>query len=413
MQHLLWTLGKARSPRNRIQMEHLRPSEGATLNRETASPEAIQQWLVAQIAASCDVADEEIDVRDPLTSFGLESLTLFTLAGDLASWLDRDIPATVLWEYPTIEEVAGHLGQDSQHPSDTSEAPGSHALVTIQPQGEVPPLFLVHDVSGALWCYMALMRHMGNEQPVYGFQIPAHEQETFEVASIEELAALYVSELRRKHPQGPYRLGGFSMGGVIAFEMAQQLRAARKDIALLALMDTNYPSLKHLDPLPHHKFRVHLRNFWPLSLREKMLYLLERNVPSLVRSFYFHARHLQPLGWGKKLRYVRNLIRRQRAVELPGSAVEQQRFRELLLHSDVQTQLQNAALAYTPLPYDGVLTLLRARWQWTRDDDSRKWRDVALRGTRQLFSSGSHGVLIAEPHVREFAANLKQCLRDE
>ncbi|BCM92693.1 dimodular nonribosomal peptide synthase [Abditibacteriota bacterium] len=393
-------------------LENSSPTERLSSEREPISTTAIQEWLVTHIAAICEVSDEEIDVNSPITSFGLESLTLFTLAGDLASWLDRDIPATLLWEYPNIAEIAKYLGQSSLGPADVPEAPRHASLVTIQPHGEVPPLFLVHDVSGALWCYTAMMRHMGTDQPVYGFQIPVSENEPFAVPTLEELAALYVNELRRKHPQGPYRLGGFSLGGVIAFEMARQLREAGQEIALLALMDTNFPGMKHPKPSFSHRVRIHVRNFWHSNHREKGLYILERYVPSLIRSFYFHSRHLQPLKPSAKWHYLRNLLTRRPNAESRGSASERQRFREALLNSDVKTQLQRVASAYRPLPYDGRITLLRARWQLTLDDDRRAWRRVALKGTYQKLSSGTHGILIAEPHVRPLAANLKQCLRE-
>ena len=166
----------------------------------------IERWLVENIAALAEVSSDEIEVDAPLTSLGIESLALFSLAGDLATWLEREIPTTLLWEYPTIREIAGHFGEAHQ-----TEKP--HYLVPIQPQGDGPALYLVHDVTGTLWCYAALAHHL-DQPPLYGFHVP--EGEDVSGRTVETLAAAYVAELRAHQPAGPYHLGGYSVGGAIA-----------------------------------------------------------------------------------------------------------------------------------------------------------------------------------------------------
>jgi acyl carrier protein len=69
----------------------------------------IQQWMTQKLADELKVAADTIDINEPLTSFGIDSIAVFTLTGDLAEWLHRDLPATLLWEYPTIEELARYL----------------------------------------------------------------------------------------------------------------------------------------------------------------------------------------------------------------------------------------------------------------------------------------------------------------
>jgi acyl carrier protein len=75
------------------------------------SAEAIQVWMIARVTATANVDAAELDARLPFTDYGLDSIAVFTLTGDLAEWLDCDLPATLLWEYPTIESLAQHLAR--------------------------------------------------------------------------------------------------------------------------------------------------------------------------------------------------------------------------------------------------------------------------------------------------------------
>src|SRR5207249_3940687 len=104
---------------------------------ERRSADAIESWIVIRVAAALEVPPAEIDVRTPLSSYGLDSLAAFTLVGDLADWLGGDLPAALLWEYPTIESLARHLAADRRGKDAWSP------LVALQPLGCRPPLFLV------------------------------------------------------------------------------------------------------------------------------------------------------------------------------------------------------------------------------------------------------------------------------
>jgi acyl carrier protein len=75
------------------------------------TPEAIQRWIVAKISETLQIKAEEVDIRAPFVSYGLESIVVFSLTGDLADWLDRDLEATLLWEHPTIEDLSQYLSR--------------------------------------------------------------------------------------------------------------------------------------------------------------------------------------------------------------------------------------------------------------------------------------------------------------
>ena len=121
-----------------------------------------------------------------------------------------------LFTEPTIESQANLL-------NDRDNIRSHSHVVPIKGQGELPPLFCVHPVGGKVLCYAELARHLGKNQPFYGLQSLGLSGEKEPLTKIEEMATIYIEALQEIQPCGPYYLGGWSMGGVVAWEMAQQL----------------------------------------------------------------------------------------------------------------------------------------------------------------------------------------------
>ncbi len=111
------------------------------------------------------------------------------------------------------------------------------SLVAIQPAGRRPPFFCVHPAGGDVLCFQPLSRYMGTDQPFYGLQSRGLNPGEEPLATIEEMAAAYRAEICRVTP-GPYYLGGWSLGGAVAYEVARQLAAEGKEVAFLAVIDT-------------------------------------------------------------------------------------------------------------------------------------------------------------------------------
>lgn len=110
-------------------------------------------------------------------------------------------------------------------------------------QGSRTPFFCVHAIGGAVFSYVELAQSLGPDQPFYALQARGLDDRSEPFADLEEMAAEYVRAIRGVQPEGPYRLGGWSFGGAVAFEMARQLRAAGARVDLLALLDSWSPSL--------------------------------------------------------------------------------------------------------------------------------------------------------------------------
>lgn len=125
-----------------------------------------------------------------------------------------------------------------QKASSSAPSEALEALVPIQPKGDRTPMFCIHSIGGGVLCYGELARSLDSEQPVYGLQF-TNDSEKDEL-TIAHMASQYIDAIKSVQPEGPYALCGWSLGGVIAFEMAQKLRAGGDEITLLAMLDS-YP----------------------------------------------------------------------------------------------------------------------------------------------------------------------------
>lgn len=116
-------------------------------------------------------------------------------------------------------------------------------LVPIKTQGGLPPLFCIHGVGGNVLNYSILARYLNPERPFYGLQAVGLDGLTPPESDVEAMAANYIRHLRTVQPHGPYHLGGGSMGGMVALEMARQLKSEGEEIGLLVFFDTIGPNV--------------------------------------------------------------------------------------------------------------------------------------------------------------------------
>ncbi|MEU4279361.1 amino acid adenylation domain-containing protein [Streptomyces tanashiensis] len=168
----------------------------------------------------------EIGVTASFFDLGGDSLLAVRLMARIARGLGRSLPLSTLFARPTIELLAQAVRE-----AGNGEA-GRKALVPVRTGGARTPLVFVHPVGGDVLCYAELAELLGEDQPFYALQLPDTE-----LLSVEAMAGHYVAAVREALPDGPYRLGGWSMGGVIALEMAAQLTAAGAEVELLTVID--------------------------------------------------------------------------------------------------------------------------------------------------------------------------------
>ena len=192
-----------------------------------------------------------IGIRDDFFRLGGDSLLAVELITHLESMFDRHVPASMLAENPTIEQQADVLRDGNwslQWPS----------IVPLQLRGDRPPIFFVPGAGSDVTSLMGFAHTLGIEQPFYGLQPPGLDGRRRPARSVEELATYFLAELRRAYPRGPYFLGGASYGGLVAFEMAQQITRLGEQVAFLGLLDTyasRYPRMRWKVPIRFRVFR--------------------------------------------------------------------------------------------------------------------------------------------------------------
>ncbi|MDC0708172.1 amino acid adenylation domain-containing protein [Stigmatella sp. ncwal1] len=180
-----------------------------------------------------------LDAVSPNASFfemGGHSLLAITLIARIRSSLGIEVPLNEIFERPTVEDLARWIDEHSGALSALA-ARLPEGLVALKPMGHNPPLFCVPPSAGSPAVYVSMARYLSAEQPVYGFQMPGVMDEAHPPATVEEAAALYVGIMRKFQPHGPYRIAGWSFGGIVVCEMARQLEATGEKVALLALID--------------------------------------------------------------------------------------------------------------------------------------------------------------------------------
>ena len=216
-------------PTNIARRLHPRPNLG---NNYVAPRTHVEQTL-ADIWQQI-LCIEQIGIHDDFFELGGHSLLAVHLMTKIKKQLGQNIQLSALFQGPTIKRLANILHEQANNQT-------SAPLVVIQPQGSKPPLFFVHPVGGNILCYYELSRHLVSEQPFYGLQALGLNGECEPYTRIEDMATEYIKALREIQPNGPYFLGGWSMGGVVAFEMATQLLRYGDQVAMLAMLDSPAP----------------------------------------------------------------------------------------------------------------------------------------------------------------------------
>lgn len=207
-----------------------------------------------------------ISVVDNFFELGGNSLLTLQLFSEIEKAFRQKLTVSVIFKEDTIEKIAELLQKNS------SEMDGS-PLVTMQPYGNNFPLFFIHNLSGEVISYRSLVSELTTNRPIYGLRYAINENDSH--ITIQEMATTYIQEIRKIQPNGPYYLLGHSLGGMIAYEMAQQLIEQHQEISLLALLDSRNP--KCHQNISNIKLIIgNLNVLFKLSWRQKVPFILEK-----------------------------------------------------------------------------------------------------------------------------------------
>jgi thioesterase domain-containing protein/acyl carrier protein len=328
---------------------------------------------------------ENIGRRDNFFDLGGHSLLAARLATEIDKLLGCKLPIAFLFQSPTVESLTCRLTGENW-------APPWSSLVPLQPLGSETPVFCIHGVGGDVYGFLDLARELAPDRPVYGLQAVGLDGRQPRHTTVEEMAAHYAREIRSLQPEGPYHLVGASLGGWIAYAVAQELTRQGSKVALLALLDTRATS-----DVP-----------WTLYARVMAPYLADR--------LRFHFKQCLSGPRDGRLRYLRQKINRLR-IHITRSRgnlpVRPTAMDPTPAHAqDMMIDYFDAvATRYRPAKYAGDVTL------FTGVDakyfhHSAFWRQLVLGRVQVNLVAGGHGSIISEAHAAEFALTFKQALRE-
>ncbi|PHM36579.1 non-ribosomal peptide synthetase [Xenorhabdus innexi] len=208
------------------------PDSSAMIVHGYVAPTGETEIVLAQIWQEL-LGLERVGRYDHFFELGGHSLLAVQLINRMREQ-EMEIPLTALFTHPTLCDLATAVGKSFAEPASPFDA----NPVPLSPSGSLSPLFLVHETSGDPLVYSPLATLLPPELPVYALQALGIHTLEQPPASIEELAACHIQAIRRIQPQGPYRLAGWSIGGLIAYEIAQQLIGDGETVEFLSMIDT-------------------------------------------------------------------------------------------------------------------------------------------------------------------------------
>ena len=402
--HLLERIPDYMLPSAFVILSHIPMTPNGKVDRSALpAPEQMHTWEQQYVAPNTQLEEQlvliwqdvlgvaQVGITDDFFALGGHSLLAVRMASQIQQILGHELPLTVLFEHATVQHLASFL----ETQSNTGASPDTWtAIVPIQPIGSQLPLFCVHGLGGIVMRYYQLAKYLGPDQPFYGLQSLGLEEGQTPQQTIQEMAQYYIAEMRKQQPQGPYILSGWSLGGVIAYEMACLLHESGEQVRNLILLDT-IPL--HIDTtLPDSNdielsIRVVQMLGLPFNQQEVMDY---QDVDQLIAHLLYQGRQHDPAMWhgiaeDKFRRIVRVGIAHLRA----GAQYRPRRY------SGGPTTLFLTDNTDPTVPFDQYATFIYATWSETLDQEL-EFQAVL----------GTHWTMFSEPYVQRTAQQLKACL---
>lgn len=327
-------------PKPELRSAHMRAQYVAPRNTEEVGLAEI--WSKALGVA-------EIGIHDDFFDLGGHSIMGIQMLAHIEQRFEKALPLKALFEAPTIAQFAALLR------GDTTDRNWKN-LSAIRPAGSAIPLFCVHGDEAS----HSLPKYLDPDTPFYAFFHQGEDGKEIRYTSVESIAKHFISELKQARPAGPYLLCGYSFGGIVAYEMAQQLSAMGDEVPLVVVFDTYAPAM-------HGKaIESDLKFYDPLKKR------IMRGLVS---------------------QYLRN-----------GGTVPTR-----LRNFHIIDTYDRAAMAYAPKPFKGRLAVFKAEHSWGPNEMG--WNELAANDVDIHVLPGDHYTMIEEPQVQALARELSECIR--
>jgi thioesterase domain-containing protein len=263
----------------------------------------------------------------------------------------------------------------------------------LQPHGRGTPFFCVPGLEGSALALSPLAQHLGQDRPCFGL----HDDGLAGAPRIEDTAARYIAAVRGAQPDGPYLLGGWSFGGVVAFEMARQLTRDGHRVGFVAMLDTR--AVHAAKPTPEE----------PAEAADRRM--TTQLLTSLARGHDLPIEDLHPFGSDPQLAPILKLLQDVHLLAPTASVADARRLLAAL------TARLRAKWQYAPPlpPYPGPLVLFRARERRAEEPADASptlgWSAFSSQPVTVYDVPGNHFTMLRAPHVQDLASQLRRCLR--
>lgn len=363
---------------DRKQLEQLHTLPAAEVRKAWAAPVTRAQKLIAGIWQDL-LGLENPGLHDDFFEQGGHSLTAVSVMVRIEKETGKRLPISALFDHATLARLAALI--EDEEVSWTS-------LVPIKPGGSKTPVYVIHGSGLNVFMFHSMMKYFDEDRPLYGIQAIGLDGTEQEITSVEEIAARYISDMRVSNPEGPYILVGYSLGGMIAVEMAKQLQEAGKQVTMLGMIDTYVDNVVLFD-----------------TKSMQLVKKIKRQLPKLrfiIRSF---------------LRYPKDTIMYQlkrlnnRALSLAGK--EQVAISaEQSFQNRIYKQYEKAYLAYRLTPYSQPIHLFKVKKRLYYLDEPRYlgWKPFAPAGLHVHLLQGDHKTFIHPPYEEKFVRALMKAI---
>lgn len=333
---------------------------------------------------------------DNFFALGGHSLVAIRLFAKIENIFGKRLPLATLISSPTIAQLTDLIIHRDFKPS-------WEALVAIRGKGEKQPFFCVHSEGGNVLEYFKLAGYMKPDRPFYGIQAYGLEGDKMVSFSIEDMARHYVEEIKKVQPYGPYFLGGYCLGGLLAFEMTRQLESAGDQVAFLGMISTYSPDYANHPVAGISDFKKALYGFFErmeleidnlsaLTLKEKISYFGDR-----MRRFALICRVIyEDLADLFKRIFSQKPYKHSRRYNLEQTRAEQAK----------------AFFEYKPSPVKTAITLFRTSKQPRSIifDPSLGWANLSENGVCAFEIRAFHKNILKDPKVKDLAQQLQTCI---
>ncbi|MBS0156337.1 MAG: non-ribosomal peptide synthetase, partial [Nitrospira sp.] len=318
------------------------------------------------------------------------SLLAVQLVARLQDALQVEVPLRELFTHPTLSTFADALYNQA-------ETVGHPNLVPIRPNGTLQPLFFIHPSAGEVGYVRSLTKWLDIKLPIYALAARGLLKGETPLRTIEAMAALYIQAIRHVQPQGPYRVAGYSFGGTVAYEIANQLIGADETVEFLGLIDTG----TDYSPLPGDEAVADAKSLGETDTDEcsSLIRALPYNTPEAV---------LDKLKILAACKDFDAMLAHCQAADLIPREVDTSMVRRHLAVIDAAMQ---AGLAYTPSPISAPITLFRAS-ENEHTDNTLGWGALAGEHLHIISIGGDHFTLMKLPHIKTLGEALSEVLID-